>query len=184
MKRFSDTIAINSHKIPLLWWRPLEIYCLSANSLTTAIMWSSASTVLLFKLTSTMKGWKFGDSAAWDISSTRRRVWCRTFCCNCSESSIWSWCQLCTYLSIVHIFDQLSVLKISSQPSLDDRHSVCIHLQDFGQIDTSRTDIINYCPENLKHRWLQKHLRKWSLITIIIISICIRIIILITMKMI
>ena len=60
------------------------------------------------------------------------------------------------YISVNCIFDQLSVLKVSSQPSLDDRHSVCIHLQDFGQIDTSRTDIINYCPENLKHRWVHK----------------------------
>ena len=71
------------------------------------------------------------------------------------------------YISVNFIFDQLSVVKI--------RHSMCSHLQDFGQIDTSRTDIINYCPENLRHRWVHK-----AFTFIIIIPI----IILISMKMI
>ena len=72
------------------------------------------------------------------------------------------------YISVNFIFDQLSVVKI--------RHSMCSHLQDFGQIDTSRTDIINYCPENLRHRWVQK--------TFTSIIIIIPIIFLISMKMI
>ena len=71
------------------------------------------------------------------------------------------------YISVNFIFDQFSVVKI--------RHSMCSHLQDFGQIDTSRTDIINYCPENLRHRWVHK-----AFTFIIIIPI----IILISMKMI
>ena len=33
-----------------------------------------------------------------------------------------------------------------------------VFLQDFGQIDTGRTDIINYCPANLRERWVSKHL--------------------------
>ena len=78
-----------------------------------------------------------------------------------------------TFLKIVSLINCLLWRLVLRPP--DNTHSMCFHFQDFGQIDTSRTDIINYCPENLRHRWVHK-----AFTFIIIIPI----IILISMKMI